>query len=195
MNDNLLAFILLLALFVLIVIMVLYFLLTFLGFESNRFFKKKNKKFNELIHSKFGKGLLSNQSDLQILFDAFVSENDSSWFFRYTPSLVPMLENFLLDDIEETEKNLIMSFIQEKQTLIPFDGVPTEERIILTTICNSLNDKQDALLIANLKQLGATMATRYNDYEKTKKISKKSFVISVISVIVGVTGVVLMFYF
>ena len=155
--------------------------------------KKWKNKFNKLIYNKLKNGLLYNQYDVHTIFKAFVSEmEDSTFFYKFTLSLVEMLENFVLsaDDLEEKEKNLIMSFIQKEMTLIPFDGVPTEERIILTTICNNLNEKKDASLIDNLKQLGVIMSTRYYDYKRIEKRSKRSFNFAIISTISTIIGII-----
>ena len=165
----------------------------FLDIVSNFVMKKRHKAFNGLICNKLKNGLLSNQSDIQVLFNAFVSEHDNNSFFHFPLSLVQMLENFYLSTeiLEESDKNLIMSFIQNEVKLMPFVGVPPEERVILTSICNNLDKEKDSLLIDNLNQLGIAMAARYEGYKRKDKLSKWSLGIAIIGTLGTIVGVIL----
>lgn len=164
-------------------------------FGHNYMVNSRKKLFQKRLSSKIKDGLISKKEDLQIIYDGLL--NKENWMFVYNESLL----NLVTDYIAETENikpevyNLLKDILAQENSLLPFEGVPSEERVILTTINNYLKEKNLTDLSVMLSELGPIMSARYRNYNKTARQTKHSLYVGVFGVIIGVVSLVYAFFF
>jgi len=148
--------------------------------------KKWKKEFNKMVEERLNAGTLKTQDQMENLHETFISQKNSNSFYEITIDMKDMLNNFLLyaKGLNEESRDLITSFIEHKKEIIPFKGVPYEERDYMIKINKHLigNEAQNYYAVQNLRLLGDRMAKRNRKYKKTKKFGIWGIVVGIISI-------------
>jgi len=150
--------------------------------------RAQSNKFFELLDKKFDRGLISDQSDIEILKSSF--ERDA----RAVYTLAPLLEDYLVHFTDKGGKqstgitlpdryNLIKEINTKENKDKPFADIPEEERRLLIGMRDAIKHDDTESKSYNLDELSTVISARTKDYERVLKMNRWAVLLAVLGLI------------
>ena len=159
-----------------------------LNIKLEREEKEAKIKFFEELNTKFDRGLIEGQSDVEVLKNAIERETDTDFL------LSSLLEDYLVHlnkhDIPEPELSkryhMVKDIVDSENLDKPFEDVPEEERRLLIGLRAAIEVGDKNLSLFNLNEISSLITARSANYERAMDAVNLSRPLAIIGIVASV---------